>query len=172
MSLRVVLPVSLILVSVTFLAVVFAARPEKTLPPLFTIEWQEGHCGSCQTAHENIAVLDTIRFINRREAWALGVSFPVHEGVPDYTVLHTSDSGRTWSEVARAVQTHRKPVFSFSDAANGWIVSWNFMDGASLSRDELMRRRDPQVVRQEMAANTGSKFPIASLIGFSFFLVT
>ena len=98
MSYRSALPILLILVSLRVLAVTFAAQPAKTAPPPFTIEWQEGHCTGCQTARDNITVLDRIQFISRSEAWALGDSFPVHEGIPDYTVLHTLDSGRTWSE--------------------------------------------------------------------------
>src|SRR5690349_20304611 len=98
---RLALAISLISISLT---VVFAARQSKTGPPLFTVEWQQGHCVACQTARDNITVLRTIRFTSRTEVWAVGVSFPVSEGVPDYTVLHSSDSGRIWTEITRAVQ--------------------------------------------------------------------
>jgi photosystem II stability/assembly factor-like uncharacterized protein len=141
---RLALAISLVCVSLT---IVFAAQQAKTGLPLFTIKWQQGHCVGCQTARDNITVLDKIRFTSRTEAWALGVSFPVREGVPDYTVLHTSDSGRTWAEVTRAVQTSWNPSLSFSDSANGWIASWNFTDRASLSRAELIRHQDPELVR-------------------------
>jgi photosystem II stability/assembly factor-like uncharacterized protein len=125
-----------LLVVVVALASFASGQTKSGVAAPFTISWTEGKCIGCKTAFE----LGRIQFISRREAWAVGYSYPPPgaEGSGDFIVVHTSDAGRTWREVP---QTHEHagdpdgpPAFSFLDAARGWIAWWNPADDPKMIR--------------------------------------
>jgi photosystem II stability/assembly factor-like uncharacterized protein len=111
----------LLLATAVLLAVVHS-QPVSFSGVPFVLSWSEGECVGCGIARS----LGHIQFTAPMEAWAEGINFSQNgEGTGDYVVVHTKDFGRTWAEVSGTAQHGSSPSFSFSDAANGWISSWN-----------------------------------------------
>ena len=87
----------------------------------FTLTWSEGKCFGCQTA----ARLGEIQFVSRSEVWA--VASEDHPGGVNTIVVHSTDAGRTWTEVPQTKQytdPDGRLAFSFLNAGRGWIASW------------------------------------------------
>ncbi len=105
------------------LATIAYGQDQTAAGPPFTLTWTKGRCVGCKTA----AGLRRVQFLSRNDVWAVG------EGGADITgpfiVVHSTDAGRTWREMAQTYQYPGEPdgppAFSFLDAMRGWIAWWN-----------------------------------------------
>jgi len=129
----------LLLFAVFCLASASYGQSKRAGEPPFTLTWSAGKCVGCKIASE----LGRVQFTSRREAWAIGYSWPPPgaQGAGDYIVVQTKDAGRTWREIR---QTHQHagdadgpPAFSFLDTERGWIA-WGDPAGAP----KMIRTRD------------------------------
>ena len=84
----------------------------------FTVNWTEGKCVRCKTA----ANLTDLLRVSRQEAWGIGIG---RDGVHDYSIVHTSDSGRTWKELPNSSEYMGSPALAFLDSAHGWYSCSN-----------------------------------------------
>ena len=103
----------------------------------FTVSWTEGRCVGCQVA-EN---LEGVRFLSRKEAWGIGFGYP--PGPPsagNYILVHTTDGGRTWKELAQTTQYAGPPSFWFADSTHGWFGCWNVP--CAVAETKLFRTSD------------------------------
>jgi len=110
-------------------------RGQKAASAPFTLAWSEGKCLGCK----NAAWLGEIQFVSRSEVWGVGKKTVLNE--VNTIVVHSTDEGRTWSEVPQS-QQYTDPdgrlAFSFPDAAHGWIASWGNRGG----EPEMIGTRD------------------------------
>jgi photosystem II stability/assembly factor-like uncharacterized protein len=93
----------------------------------FSVTWLEGKCVRCKTA----ANLYDVHWISRQEAWGIGIG---RDGVHDYSIVHTTDSGKTWKELPNGRQYMGSPAVAFLDSAHGWYSCWNVPCGGIESR--------------------------------------
>jgi photosystem II stability/assembly factor-like uncharacterized protein len=84
----------------------------------FTLAWTHGTCATCKTAKTVVGV----EFVSTNEAWAVGYVPPGETGAGDYSILHTRNGGRTWSELPRSYQHNGPPSISFASQREGWIM--------------------------------------------------
>src|SRR5580700_1237937 len=85
----------------------------------FTLSWTHGTCVDCKTARQLIDV----EFVDASEARGIGYVPPGGEtGAGNYSVLHTRDGGRTWSELPGSLQHNDPPSVSFSSQREGWVM--------------------------------------------------
>jgi photosystem II stability/assembly factor-like uncharacterized protein len=108
----------------------FGQDPESqlTFAP-FTLTWLEGKCPGCKIA----ADLTEVQWVNRNEAWAIGMSVPP-QGALDYSIVHTTDSGRSWKELPNSWQHAGPPAFTFLDAGHGWYSCWTVYCGGIVAQ--------------------------------------
>jgi len=84
----------------------------------FTLSSVSGVCPKCQTAQS----LSQIQFVGPTEAWGIGYNPPGETGAGDYSIVHTRDGGKTWTELRHSYQHNDPPRVSFSDPHEGWIM--------------------------------------------------
>ena len=93
----------------------------------FTVTWTDGTCRRCKIA----TALGHVQFVSRKEAWAVGFHYG-EQGAGDFIVVHTTDAGRTWTELPQTYQhagdADGPPAFSFLDQRRGWVAWWNPAD--------------------------------------------
>lgn len=93
------------------------ARGQAATAP-FQLSWVAGSCGNCEIVRN----IGEMQLTGERAIWAVGYSFPTQgEGAGDYSVIHSSDSGRNWTEVARSRMHATEPSLSFLDSRTGWM---------------------------------------------------
>jgi len=83
----------------------------------FTLTWTQGVCRNCKTAHS----ISGVQFVASNEAWAIGFMPPGETGEGDYSVLHTRDGGKSWTEIPEPWQHNSAPDVSFANAREGWL---------------------------------------------------
>jgi photosystem II stability/assembly factor-like uncharacterized protein len=88
----------------------------------FTLTWVKGTCGNCKIAKD----VAEVQFVAPDEAWAIGVMSPGKTGMADFSVLHSRDGGKTWTEMAEPPLHSLPPVISFSSQAEGWLKIMDF----------------------------------------------
>src|SRR5690242_19728724 len=76
----------------------------RTLP--FTLSWTQGQCLRCETAK---SLLD-VQFVGPMQAWAIGYVPPGETGSGDFSILHTLDGGRNWTELANSHEHNDAPL--------------------------------------------------------------
>jgi photosystem II stability/assembly factor-like uncharacterized protein len=106
------------------------------LQPPFTLVWLEGKCVDCKIA----ANLTDVQWVSRNEAWGIGMRIPT-QGALDYTLVHTTDSGRTWKELTKSWQHAGPPAFTFLDPGHGWYSCSNVYCGG-ISGSKTFRTTD------------------------------
>ena len=84
----------------------------------FTLSWTHGICSGCQTAKN----LGDVQFVSSDEAWGIGYVAPGETGTGDYSILHTRDGGKTWTELPSSYQHNDPPRLSFSSQRRGWVM--------------------------------------------------
>lgn len=94
--------------------------------PPFMVAWAEGKCVRCNTA----ANLTDVHWVSRQEAWGIGIG---RDGVHDYSIVHTTDSGRTWRELPNSREYMGSPTLAFLDSAHGWYSCSNVPCGGIVS---------------------------------------
>jgi photosystem II stability/assembly factor-like uncharacterized protein len=100
-----------------------AKTPTPRAPLPFTLTWVKGTCGNCKIAKQ----LAEVQFVAPDEAWAVG--FPVKNGRGDYSVLHSRDGGKSWTEIPEPPQHSLPPSISFFSQAEGWLRVTDFGAG-------------------------------------------
>jgi photosystem II stability/assembly factor-like uncharacterized protein len=87
------------------------------------VERTHGRCVGCATPMQ----LGQVQFVSTGEGWATASYVaPVGNGNGWTTILHTTDGGRSWTElpfVGEVISGGSEFAFSFSDRERGWI-SW------------------------------------------------
>ena len=104
--------------------------------PPFTVNWLEGKCVGCKIA----ADLTNVQWVSRNEAWGIGVRVPP-QGAFDYSLVHTTDSGRTWKELPNSWQHAGPPTLAFLDSDHGWYSCSN-VDCGGISGSKTFRSTD------------------------------
>jgi photosystem II stability/assembly factor-like uncharacterized protein len=77
---------------------------------------------------------------NDREGWS--IRMPLHPATHDTLVMHTSDSGKSWSQIGVLPGTENCQPF-FSDAKNGWCTVYQFRTVAFDSHDNPLPSASP-----------------------------
>jgi hypothetical protein len=90
------------------------------------VAWAEGKCVRCKTA----ANLTDVHWVSRQEAWGIGIG---RDGVHDYSIVHTTDSRRTWKELPNSREYMGSPTLAFLDSAHGWYSCSNVPCGGIVS---------------------------------------
>ena len=83
----------------------------------FELSWTAGSCHNCELKRD----IEKVQFTSARDLWAVGYSTPGGQGAGDYSVIHSSDSGRHWTELATTRAHAVQPSLSFPDSKTGWI---------------------------------------------------
>jgi len=117
-----------------------ASRDVRNLP--FTLTWIRGTCSNCRTARN----FSDVQFVSQNEAWAIGFMPPGETGAGDYSVLHTVDGGKTWTEIPEPWQHNAAPTISFAGQHVGWLRDVD-LDSAE---DRLLLTRDSGVHWQRL----------------------
>jgi hypothetical protein len=95
-----------------------ATLPGQTSTAPFQLSWAAGSCHNCEIVRD----VGEVQFTGERVIWAVGYSFPTQgQGAGDYSIIHSSDSGRHWAELARSRMHATEPSLSFLDGRTGWI---------------------------------------------------
>ncbi len=63
-----------------------------------------------------------MQFVSRHEAWAIGFGPPGETGEGDFSILHTRDGGKIWTEIPASYQHNEAPSVSFADQREGWVM--------------------------------------------------
>ena len=101
----------------------------------FTVTWAEGQCVRCKTA----ANLTDVHWVSRQEAWGIGIG---NDGVHDYSIVHTTDSGKTWKELPNGRQYMGSPALAFLDSAHAWYSCSNVPCGGIVPGSRTFRTVD------------------------------
>lgn len=83
----------------------------------FTLSWTQGQCQQCVTAKS----LVDVEFVGPKQAWAIGYLPPGETGAGDFSILHTLDGARNWTELAHSYQHNDAPLVSFANDREGWM---------------------------------------------------
>jgi photosystem II stability/assembly factor-like uncharacterized protein len=92
--------------------------------PPFDLSWGSGLCRNCEVVRQ----LGQVQFTGQQTIWAVGYYFPTEgEGAGDNSIVHSSDSGRHWTELAKTRMHATEPSLSFLDRRRGWIsgMGWD-----------------------------------------------
>ena len=81
----------------------------------FTLAWIHGICKHCETAQ----TLEDLQFLGPDNAWGIGYRPPGETGAGDYVIVHSSNGGRTWTELPASYEHNASPHISFSNR-QGW----------------------------------------------------
>jgi photosystem II stability/assembly factor-like uncharacterized protein len=108
------------------------SRDAGNLP--FTLTWIRGTCSNCRIARS----LNDVQFVSESEAWAIGFRPPGETGEGDYSVLHTVDGAKTWTEIPEPWQHNEAPTISFSNRRDGWLRDVDI----EAAEDRLLLTRD------------------------------
>jgi photosystem II stability/assembly factor-like uncharacterized protein len=100
----------------------------------FTLSWTSGVCPSCETAQN----LSQIKFVSLTEAWGIGFRPPGETGEGDYSIIHTRDGGKTWTELPNTYSHNITPSISFPNRVEGWIKVFDINE----ADDRIMQTRD------------------------------
>jgi len=120
--------------TIAFSSAAETAGGQQALP--FTLSWTSGVCPKCQTAQS----LSEVQFVSPTEAWGIGYVPPgeIGAGAGDYSVVHTRDGGKTWTELPRSYQHNDPPRVSFSGRKQGWIMIADIVE----AENRLLQTRD------------------------------
>lgn len=83
----------------------------------FELSWTAGKCHNCELPRE----IEKLQFTNERDIWAVGYSPPGGQGAGDYSIIHSRDLGRNWTELANTRMHAAEPSLVFLDSQTGWI---------------------------------------------------
>jgi len=84
----------------------------------FEVSWAAGSCRNCEIVRN----VGEVQFTGDRTVWAVGWYFPTEgQGAGDNSIIHSSDSGQHWTELAKSRMHAVEPSLSFLDGKVGWI---------------------------------------------------
>jgi photosystem II stability/assembly factor-like uncharacterized protein len=106
------------LLAISLLFSVATAANTQTATAPFELSWSSGSCRNCEIVRN----LGEVQFTGKRTVWAVGYYFPTEgEGAGDNSIIHSSDSGRHWTELVKSRMHASEPSLSFLDSKTGWI---------------------------------------------------